>query len=78
MEDEDLVRTVAANVRAARARVGWTQQKLSDESGIPKAHISRLESGKHFATLKTLNKVAKALKMEPDELLKPLPKKGKK
>lgn len=83
MEDEALARTVGANIRALREAAGWTQKRLSEACDIPVPHLSRLEKGEHLATLKTVNKVAKAFGVEPDVLLKPpaqqkAPKKRKK
>ena len=64
--EEDLARWttfVSKRIREAREAVGLTQQELSQQSGLPQSHISRLEQGKHSPTAKTLEKIATALKL---------------
>jgi transcriptional regulator with XRE-family HTH domain len=35
----------AAQVRAARALIGWSQSKLAEAAGVPPAIVERFESG---------------------------------
>jgi transcriptional regulator with XRE-family HTH domain len=35
----------AAQVRAARALIGWSQSKLADAAGVPVSIVERLETG---------------------------------
>jgi transcriptional regulator with XRE-family HTH domain len=35
----------AAQVRAARALIGWSQTKLADAAGLPPATVERFETG---------------------------------
>lgn len=50
-------------IREAREAAGLTQAELSQQSGLPQSHISRLEQGKHSPTARTLEKIATALKL---------------
>ncbi|MEX0717449.1 MAG: helix-turn-helix transcriptional regulator [Planctomycetaceae bacterium] len=52
---------ISERIREARSEAGMTQDELAEKSGIPQSHISRLESGKHSPTAKTLEKIAEAL-----------------
>ena len=54
---------VSKRIREAREAAGLTQAELSQQSGLPQSHISRLEQGKHSPTAKTLEKIATALKL---------------
>lgn len=54
---------VSKRIREARETAGLTQAELSQQSGLPQSHISRLEHGKHSPTAKTLEKIATALKL---------------
>ena len=54
---------VSKRIREARESAGLTQEELSQQSGLPQSHISRLEQGKHSPTAKTLEKIATALKL---------------
>jgi transcriptional regulator with XRE-family HTH domain len=71
MTDEELARLVAENVRAARSAAALTQGQLSERSGIEVPHLSRLESGAHLPSLKTLNRVADALGVPLARLVSP-------
>ena len=64
--DDDLVpwlNWISHRVREAREAAGLTQAELSQQSGLPQSHISRLEQGKHSPTARTLEKIATALKL---------------
>jgi transcriptional regulator with XRE-family HTH domain len=47
-----------------------TQQKLSRISGVSQDTISDLERGEREAQPRTIRKLAKALKVEPEELMR--------
>jgi DNA-binding XRE family transcriptional regulator len=64
--DDDLapwLNRISKRIREAREAAGLTQAELSQQSGLPQSHISRLEQGKHSPTAKTLEKIATALKL---------------
>lgn len=46
-----------------------TQQKLADEAELSYTYISQLERGEKDPSLKTLEKVARALKLNPELLI---------
>lgn len=53
-----------------RTSRGMTQQMLADLAGIERSHLARLESGEREAGLRMLEKIAKALNIDPAELLR--------
>jgi transcriptional regulator with XRE-family HTH domain len=65
------VRSRLAEVRERRM---WTQGRLAEEAGVSPTTVSGIESGRilrpHFGTVK---KLARALGVEPGELLSPVP-----
>lgn len=61
---------IAQRVRAARERKDWRQEDLARESGIARANIARLESGRTMPQLPTLERVANSLGLRTDDLLK--------
>lgn len=71
MTVEELNEVLRRNVRARRTELGLTQTQLSELSGIAQARIAVLESGKHVPTLDTIVRLARALKVPPDALLRP-------
>lgn len=49
---------VAGCIRAERARLGWTRDKLAQESGIPAATLGAYEKGENRITLENAWKLA--------------------
>jgi transcriptional regulator with XRE-family HTH domain len=64
------VLTFTANLRKARERAGLTQEQVALASGIPQAHYSRIETGKRDPGIRTLMRIAAALKTTPADLLR--------
>lgn len=54
-------------VSQLRRSVGWTQERLCEQSGVPVRTIQRLEAGNE-TSLETLSRVADALKVEVRDL----------
>lgn len=73
MPDDELdpaVLTFTANLRKARERAGLTQEQVALASGTPQAHYSRIETGKRDPGIRTLMRIAAALKTTPADLLR--------
>lgn len=51
----------AAQVRAARALIAWSQEQLVAASGVPKRTIARLELGEGMPQRRTLTAIRAAL-----------------
>jgi len=51
-------------VRSARARIGISQEELSIRSGIDQSDISKIERGLSNPSVKTLDRIAKALDLK--------------
>lgn len=51
-------------LRRIRRERGWSQQKLSNESGVNKSTINQVEQGKRTPGIQTLEKLAGALEVE--------------
>ncbi|MDP8264167.1 MAG: helix-turn-helix transcriptional regulator [Candidatus Aceula lacicola] len=61
----------AKRLRELRKKCGYTQEKLAELSGVDYKHIQLLESkNPPAAKLNTVEKIAKAFKVEPFKLLK--------
>lgn len=54
-----------------REAKGWSQQKLSDTSGVSQAYISELELGRKNPTIKILLKLSQALEVPVSRLIEP-------
>lgn len=58
------------NVRHIREAKGWSQDKLSDESGLHRTYISGIERGVRNPTIEIIHKISLALRVTVSDLLK--------
>ena len=58
------------NMRRIRLEKGMSQGDISPKVGMDRASISNIENGKRNPTLANVEKIAKALGISADELLK--------
>lgn len=66
----DIREVFARNLRKARNARGLSQEALAYEAGIDRTYISALEREAYSATIVMVDKLATALDIEPDALLK--------
>ena len=66
----DLRDVFATNLRRLRNAKGIAQDTLAYEAGVSRSYLSQLEKGAFYASLKIIGKLAEALGIESDELLK--------
>lgn len=59
----ETIKSLGKQVRDKRTAKKWTSQKLADETGIQRTHLSRLENGELNPTIETLEKIAAAMNM---------------
>ncbi len=64
------VERVAMRVKQWRERRGLTQERLAAKAGISRGYLARLETARQDPKLSTLEKIAKALKVDVTKLLK--------
>ena len=57
-------------VREWRDRRGLTQEQLALKAGISRGYLARLETARQDPKLSTLEKIARALKIDVTKLLK--------
>jgi transcriptional regulator with XRE-family HTH domain len=60
---------LGSNLRAARKKLGLTQEQVAERSGVHSTEVSRIEAGKRDPQVSTLRKLAAALEVPPGELL---------
>jgi transcriptional regulator with XRE-family HTH domain len=66
----DLRDVFATNLRRLRNARKLSQDDLAYEAQVSRSYLSQLEKGAFYASLKIVGKLAKALNVEPAELLK--------
>ncbi len=63
---------IGKQLRDIRTAKGWTQEKLEELSGLDRTYISDIERGIRNPSVKSIERLAKALKIRAAELLKDL------
>lgn len=66
----DLQRAVGENLRAYRRERGLSQEAFADLVGVHRTYMGGLERGERNLTLKSLERIAEQLRIEPFELLR--------
>jgi transcriptional regulator with XRE-family HTH domain len=69
MANEDICIRFGRKLRKLRRQKGWTQSYMAEHTGIGRAHLSNLETGKKEAGLRTLEILAKSFGMSLPQLL---------
>ena len=64
-----LRRIFATNLKRWRAERGLSQEALADNAGIDRTYVSALEREIYSVSLDTIEKLADALEIPPQELL---------
>jgi transcriptional regulator with XRE-family HTH domain len=65
-----LKKIVAQNIRSQRIKSNLTQEDLAYKCGMHDNYISKVELGKVSIGIDNIERIAKALKIPPDLLLK--------
>jgi transcriptional regulator with XRE-family HTH domain len=65
-----IAKTLGKNVKELRLALDYTQEELSQYSGISPQHIAKIEAGDRFVSEDALVVLAKALEVEASELLR--------
>jgi transcriptional regulator with XRE-family HTH domain len=67
--DEKLQRTLGEAARAARLRLGLTQEEVAQKVGLAQSVYGRIERGAMMPSVPTLRKLCLALDISPETLL---------
>lgn len=73
----DLRDVFATNLRRLRHARGLSQDELAYEAEVSRSYLSQIEKGVFYVSLKVVAKLARALEIEPAELLRSPPKRRK-
>lgn len=66
----DLQRTVGRNLRAYRQERGLSQEAFADLVGVHRTYLGGLERGERNLTLKSLERIAEVIEVDPLDLLR--------
>ena len=68
MAEGDLQRRVGANLRRLRIERGFSQEAFADRLGYHRTYIGGVERGERNLTLRTVERLAAALGVDPLDL----------
>lgn len=57
-------------IRELRNKLGISQEELGYRAGVHRTYIGSIERGEQNVSVDNIHKIAKALKVSPDELFK--------
>ena len=69
-ESAPLLRAFGAAVREAREKLGISQEELGFEAELDRTYVSGIERGVRNPTLKTMQRLCRALETRPSALLR--------
>lgn len=70
VKEQKLMKAFGKRVAEVRKSRGVTQQQLAEDIGMSVVAIAYIETGKRWARLGTLNKIAKHLKVDIHDLFR--------
>lgn len=60
---------LGVNLRQARQQLGMSQEQVAELSGVHATEVSRIEAGKRDPRVSTVERLARAVKLKPGQLL---------
>lgn len=69
-QETGLIMVFAGNVRRLRTERGLSQEALAEAAGVHRTYIGMLERGEKNVTIYNIERIARALSVEPFVLLK--------
>lgn len=69
MDDTEVLKKFGLNLKIERTRKGVTQEELAEMIDVHEKYISKIETGKQNVTIKTLNKLSRALAIDMHKFL---------
>ena len=70
MQGQDSIHAVACTVRRLRKERGWSQEEFAAKCGLHRTYVGAIERAEENLTLRSLDKLAKALRVHPADLLR--------
>lgn len=69
MKESERFDYLPAKLISIRTTIGWSQAIFAYRAGIERATLSKIEKGTHLPSLRTINKMALALKVPMSKLI---------
>jgi transcriptional regulator with XRE-family HTH domain len=68
---ENILQIIGRNIGRRRKQLGLSQEALADKSQLHRTYVGGVERGERNISAKNIAKIAKALSIQPSDLLKP-------
>ncbi|MBI4187931.1 MAG: helix-turn-helix transcriptional regulator [Chloroflexi bacterium] len=68
-KDNQKLLKIGDNIRAARKRLGHSQEEFADMAGFSRSYYTEIETGKRNISILNLIKIIEALKANPNEII---------
>lgn len=65
-----ILKKFAANLKYLRNQKNWSQEKLANKCGLHRTYIGSVERGERNISLMNISRIATALSVKIDDLLK--------
>jgi transcriptional regulator with XRE-family HTH domain len=72
-----LRKTFSVNLRRERQVRGWSQEALAHIAGLHRTYIGSIERGERNVSIDNIERLARALGIEPADLMRRLNEKGR-
>lgn len=66
---ENIKQKLGKRIKELRVKEEYSQEKLASRCGLHRTYISDIERGERNVSVENIEKIAKALKIEPRELM---------
>jgi transcriptional regulator with XRE-family HTH domain len=70
VRDESFMQAFAVVLRAVRLERGFSQEQLAARASVDRTFVGKLESGRHQPSLAVVFKLADAIGLPPEELVR--------
>ena len=71
-KDQQYLLQIGNNIRAARKRMGYSQEEFADIANFSRSYYTEIETGKRNISILNLIKIMEALKVDLNKIIGPI------
>ncbi len=68
-KDKQYLLQIGNNIRAARKRMGYSQEEFADIADFSRSYYTEIETGKRNISILNLIKIMEAMKVDPNTII---------
>jgi transcriptional regulator with XRE-family HTH domain len=77
LDSRELFLSFGRTIRECRMSLGLSQEQLADLAGLHRTYVGSIERGERNPSLLNIARLAKALKLQPRDLMPDVPRGGR-